>query len=1347
MATSDLEAFLRERLAIWDETLDVSAGSPVDQIVIQPILSRIGSDPFEMDITKFVQDRLAQEFPQYATKDGDALMDMLVKPYQLIHQPVVSEITRVKAMQSLKTPDLLTIEEADALGANFFFPRNTGDTAYGTARIYFAAPQTVSVTPSNYFTSRTGLVFFPDSIQQIRVEEMLLNQEGSLYYFDVSVKAEKAGDAYNIGPDELVRIANLTQSIRVTNKRRFRFGAPEETAFQYISRIDQELGERSLVTDRGIAQKVTQAFPEVSRLAVVGMGDPEMHRDVIVGGSLGPAIAAGTCVAIEDGEGHTKTRRIRCAGFSVLAPPQFLTKIGPVGAVTGWSMTLMMLGLPSALPIKDCKIIAVVDDVTVDVEDQVFDMSAVTGIWELRKQELTLSDIPGGILFPDGTTGTVSVESDRIHIGGATDVFIRGADNDTSSLLVSNVTDERPTASGVLGEFGLSSTFVLYDLVLGTNYSAETEQYDSLTRAATDRFALVVLDGAGAGVYNLLSVTQPTIAGSSPILTLRNAPSGAPPVGQTRWRLMDVLDVNLVEPKELRISGTDLRTDIGVDLVDTVSGINFQMYGVSVGDTFRLLTGPDKRDYTIKALVGASYTQLQLDAALHASLTGLSYEIFRPNASGGISLPLVRVQNVDLLDSSGQPVGTKIPYAKAIEAVSDTFANIGVGVKVDVNDASLGIIGSSFSIITISAPAAFKIRWAINESSPSGSTMSIFLTPGSYTVAEIVALMNSLSGMNVFTQVVDPGGVTSRVGMLPIRGSCAVVQGDNPLAASKTLIGEIFGSSDFERTTRDVYSARQKANGGWSLTNPFISPPVDTILDVVQILDGNQVSSRPGPIGTPDVVMVAVGYDFFPEANRHVQLGSRSLGNARVYFLEPTSVEFGAAARFTATLSGGQKLTYLPDPTNYSTRIPAPPSGTKPADGVKGPTTLTSASTDFIAKGIQVGDKIVIDYMPLIGTAALSDPHPVAGKSIVISVDGRPDQKIVLVKDSASIPDGYVTRLGIVDQINGHVGRKIAKIRADNKLEFEPTTAMTLRYSTAADNANTLLKFGISADLSNDAPYKGTYSITALDVGSPNVVTVTPTVSPVPPPAFGDGTRQQFSVIRPGVQRFSTTEMSNNISTEGLYYVDVQLVSEGTGNLYNVLDGTEMSVDGYQSDGYYLSTEDSNLSFSTVERPWMHLSRAIMPVGVNDDLENAIQLSNQNIQINYDLASIVSSVQAFCTAETERVTNESILVRHLTPYYVRFGLLYIGVAIESEAQAAVEKYITELFPSDPLESSGVQAIVRSKGATSITNPLNLVAVIHNTDRTVTVERSQDHLNTGRLAAFIPDAVTVTRKLS
>jgi hypothetical protein len=242
-------------------------------------------------------------------------------------------------------------------------------------------------------------------------------------------------------------------------------------------------------------------------------------------------------------------------------------------------------------------------------------------------------------------------------------------------------------------------------------------------------------------------------------------------------------------------------------------------------------------------------------------------------------------------------------------------------------------------------------------------------------------------------------------------------------------------------------------------------------------------------------------------------------------------------------------------------------------------------------------------------------------------------------------------------------------------------------------------------------------------------------------------TRQSYRVLRQGVQRIVATAMADNEAEAGLYYFDIELLSEGSGDTWNIDADQQLTVEGYRSDGYYLTTDDENLTFSDAEPVKLVLSRTILEEGVNDDPANATQLSSQNIQITYQRSGIVGDVQNFALSETERVVCSSPLSRHLIPHFVRFDMTYVGGADESVVVPETETYIRKIYPQDALESSDVQKIALDRGAVSITNPIDLVAIVHYTDRTVYAIRSQDALTTGRLAAFIPDVLNITKRVS
>ena len=1380
---------MRERAVQFDPTLDTTPGSPFDTQVIQPLLRRQGSDPFTVDLITFIDARLKQAFPELAVRSGDAIADLVMKTTALLWDPLVRETTRVKRNLSFKDPETLTLEESEALGANLFAERQTGEYARGQVRIFFSQPQNSTVTSVNYTTSRGGLRYFPTYVQTIRTEEMALNQAGDgTYYFDINLRAEEPGEEYNIGIGEMVSIANVEAAVRVTNLKRFRYGAPEESSVEFVERAQQQLTEKSLVTLRGVAAQLTASFPDLRRLNVVGFGDPEMNRDVITGGGLGSVLESGIGgMAVSDEENQAATRRFAIDPL-IDTGVSFYTLIGPASTATeGYVLSLVEASLaPTDPPIRDFDVARVIDEHTVELSEQALRHNLTDVRWALRRRELTLSGIPGGILFPDNANGTVAIEDGAVHIGGATDIHVSGTDVQEATLVLDNVTDETVELEGTEAQLDTLTSFdgvQLNDFVLDTDYGVNDPVYRLFERAQRRNLTLQLVTGTAGydptnlGVYRVVRVLQalgqPAQLQVEPTPPVLDGGTGK----RYRWRLFDEVNVDLVDPKETRTSGADLNTVQNSNLVDTVSATNFYELGVSQGDILRILDGPDAGDFEVEAVI---VTQLRLDSLLSNTTSGLQYTIFRKNAEGGIERPLIRVTQVELLDSSLQPLGSFVPYAKPIDIQSRAFQNPGRGVKHTLTDAQLGIIsqaatGGAFSSID---GTSIDVRVHFPDGSSQTATANFTLD----TIAHVRAQLNtaieaaSNSGSGGIDNAVFEFGI-DRLAIRPVRAGLELYDGDG--------LEYLFGVADEPRTTADIRSSAVEAEGGWD----ELSPAVDYAsgLDVAQVISGNQVGFYAAPYSGPEssagglyvgggvvpsealiVRDMTIDTDetsrqFAPEEGVRVQLGSRSLGSARCYFLEPTTIEFDEDTVFYADLATG-RVRFLPDPTLDHQLIPPLPSDDKSNDGETtwGGTTFTSASQNFLRSGVSIGDKLLIDFIPLRGTEVhatdviggaapnnLSATSTAPAKYLTFSIGNGPNLTVTFIKDDTSLNEGEVTKEGVIEQINAKAGQEIAFLTSGDQIEFVADALIIIRQS---GTANALLLGDVdgtappqdfsAADQDNESPHEGTYGVLAV-----NETTLEVDATFIDPSPYGATVeRQGFRVLRTGVQRVSTTQMADQEAEAGLFYADVELVSEGSGDLWNIGADIQLMAEGYYSDGYYLETEDENLAFSMVELPKIIISKSILEQGVDDDPNNVTQIAGQNLQVSYERSQLVEDCQAYVNAQTERVTAESTLVRHLIPNYIRFDMDYVGGAAESVTIPLLERYIRDLKPIYPLESSRLQDIVNRAGATSLTNPVVLLSIIHGVDRSRWANRSEDYVTAGRLSAFIPDVLNVVRSV-
>jgi hypothetical protein len=442
---------------------------------------------------------------------------------------------------------------------------------------------------------------------------------------------------------------------------------------------------------------------------------------------------------------------------------------------------------------------------------------------------------------------------------------------------------------------------------------------------------------------------------------------------------------------------------------------------------------------------------------------------------------------------------------------------------------------------------------------------------------------------------------------------------------------------------------------------------------------------------------------------------------------------------FSVTLPGGALLRFFPDPTLDYVKVPAYPATTLPSDGsVTAAGAVFSAGYKFSMESIIPGDILDLLYVPITGSLVL--PTILANlvrKTLLLSIDGGADQLVTFGHAGApNLTD--VLRSEVASQINTAVGRVIASLSATNHLEFVADVSVIIR---GIGTANVALGLGL-VDLTNDSANRHSdgYTISVVNadtLGGGSVV--------VSSPFSVTESRVKWRVRRPSTQRCSSTQMNGNTAAAGLYYFDVELVSEGTGDLYNIDSGVQLRAEGYRSDGYYLTTDDPNLAFSTVEKPRLHVSRSILEVGVSDSPSNATQLSGQNLEISYDRSTLTSDVQNFVHSETERVVCSNPLARHLIPHFIRFDFEYVGGSSSDVVSNDFANYVTGLFPADYLESSDLVNKAYQRGATSVVSPIDLVALVYNYDRTIWAQRSQNALNTGRLAAILFDVINVKRR--
>ena len=284
MAQELLRNYLVERLLDLDPSLSDDPGSPMFQKVIDPLLVRLGTDPLGVDIEEFVISRLKDD-PLTQNLDmesaGSFLKDAVARPLMILLEPLQREIEYLKTQQSRANTDALSKEEMDSLLSNIFATREFGEVATGSVRVYYSAPQPVSVDASIVFSTSAGLQFIP-SVPQVKTEGDFI-REGDLYYVSIDIQSVVPHVGTNVAEDTIKTVAGLPNVVRVTNPNKLAGGVTEETNEEFDRRSARSLSERSLNTIRGISTTLKEQFTDLTSLDVVGYREPEMNRDLLTG--------------------------------------------------------------------------------------------------------------------------------------------------------------------------------------------------------------------------------------------------------------------------------------------------------------------------------------------------------------------------------------------------------------------------------------------------------------------------------------------------------------------------------------------------------------------------------------------------------------------------------------------------------------------------------------------------------------------------------------------------------------------------------------------------------------------------------------------------------------------------------------------------------------------------------------------------------------------------------------------------------------------------------------------------------------------------------------------------------
>lgn len=248
----------------------------------------------------FLENLLTQQVPEGRFTEGSALRDLVIKSLAFTFGHLQKENATIKSLQSLLTvrniattdPDLDRAAgfATDAILSNWFITRKSGKFARVVVFAEVTKRQDYVIPGDHKFIYDRDHVFYPDTADTtqsiiIRASDLLpvISFDGTVsgYQFSLNVVAARVGADYNVAPGNWKSGTGFsTFASRIFTVTAASGGGGRETTSEVILRANTAIAVRNLINPRSIDATLRERFTNINRMAVVGMGDPEMQRDL-----------------------------------------------------------------------------------------------------------------------------------------------------------------------------------------------------------------------------------------------------------------------------------------------------------------------------------------------------------------------------------------------------------------------------------------------------------------------------------------------------------------------------------------------------------------------------------------------------------------------------------------------------------------------------------------------------------------------------------------------------------------------------------------------------------------------------------------------------------------------------------------------------------------------------------------------------------------------------------------------------------------------------------------------------------------------------------------------------------
>ena len=243
----------------------------------------------------FLEQFLTDEVSDGDFSKGTAMRDLTVQAIAAVVAFLRADATQIRQMQSLVSVQAATSGDTEALTdavtailSNFLIAPKGGSKARGYVIGHATQQVDIFIPTTIRFTYSAGLIFVADSTDTLFIPKSslvpIIDADSTVldYEFTVPLVAIATGEDYNVEPGLFSGFDRFNPYVtRIESTATFSGGKGPETVDEILARAPTAVSVRNLINSRSIIATLNDNFDDIEAILVVGMGDPEMQRDIV----------------------------------------------------------------------------------------------------------------------------------------------------------------------------------------------------------------------------------------------------------------------------------------------------------------------------------------------------------------------------------------------------------------------------------------------------------------------------------------------------------------------------------------------------------------------------------------------------------------------------------------------------------------------------------------------------------------------------------------------------------------------------------------------------------------------------------------------------------------------------------------------------------------------------------------------------------------------------------------------------------------------------------------------------------------------------------------------------------